>query len=68
MWDSKSSLGTGMTWLTKFEDVNAWFSNLRTGMTQWNKFMDQDNTDGQVWELEWSIYEFKDRDDTATQV
>ena len=39
-WDSKPNLGTGMTRLDKFEDVNRWFISLGTRMTQPNKFED----------------------------
>ena len=39
-WDSKPNLGTEMTRLDKFEDLNIWFISLGTGMTQPNKFED----------------------------
>ena len=44
-WDSKSSLGIGMTQLNKFEYLNGWFLSLGTEMTQLNKFEDRDNPD-----------------------
>ena len=42
------SLGSGMTQLNKFEDLNGRFASLETGMTQPNKFRDRDDTDEQV--------------------
>jgi hypothetical protein len=35
------SLGTAMTQMKKFEDLNGRFASLRTGMTQPNKFEDR---------------------------
>ena len=42
------SLGSGMTQLNKFEDLNGRFASLGTGMTQPNKFRDRDDTNEQV--------------------
>jgi hypothetical protein len=37
-----------MTQLNKFEDLNGQFASLGIGMTQPNKFRDQDDTDEEV--------------------
>ena len=67
-WDSKLSLGTEMTQLNKFEDLNDRFASLETRMTQSNNFGDRDDTTGQVWEPKQSICKFRDRDDTTEQI
>ena len=45
---SKPSLGTGMTQLNKFENLNSRFASLNTGLTQPNKFRDRDDIYKQV--------------------
>ena len=67
-WDSKLSLGIEMTQLNKFEDINGWFLSLGTEMTQPNMFENRDNSDEEVWRLKWSIWKFRDRNNTTIQL